>query len=77
VLAAGVGGRGALPADAPGVIGGAGGWAVLLPAFSLNGAKLLLRTGDLATDDLGRTGVVSTAELTSLGWRIHMRQATS
>jgi hypothetical protein len=77
VLAAGVGGRGALPADAPGVIGGAGGWSVLLPAVRLGGAVVMLHTGDLATDDLGRTGVVSTTELTDLGWRLHIRQATS
>jgi hypothetical protein len=77
VLAAGVGGRGALPADAPGVIGGAGGWSVLLPASPIAGGAVVLRTGDLATDDLGRTGVVSTAELTDLGWRLHVRQATS
>ncbi len=77
VLAAGVGGRGALPADAPGVIGGAGGWSALLPAVRVAGTVVLLRTGDLASDDLGRTGVVSTAELTDLGWRLHIRQATS
>jgi hypothetical protein len=77
VLAAGAGGRGALPADAPGVIGGAGGWSVLLPASPIGGNGVTLRTGDLATDDLGRTGVISTAELTYLGWRLHVRQATS
>jgi hypothetical protein len=72
VLAAGVGGRGALPGDAPGLLGGAGGWAVLLP-----GAEVVLRPGDLAQDDLGRTAVVASAELTQLGWRLHMRQAAS
>jgi hypothetical protein len=77
VLAAGVGGRGPLPADAPGVHGGSGGWAVLLPALRVGGAPLQLRPGDLAYDDLGRTGVVASAELTYLGWRLHVRQAAS
>jgi hypothetical protein len=77
VLAAGVGGRGPLPADAPGVHGGSGGWAVLLPAFRSAGATVLLRPGDLVHDDLARTGVVASAELTALGWRLHVRQAAS
>jgi len=72
VLAAGVGGRGALPGDAPGLLGGAGGWTVLMPA-----AGVTLRPGDLVQDDLGRNGVVASAELTSLGWRLHVRQAAS
>jgi hypothetical protein len=72
VLAAGGGGRGALPGDAPGLLGGAGGWRVLLP-----GADTTLRPGDLVHDDLGRSGVVSSAELTDLGWRLHVRQAAS
>lgn len=72
VLAAGSGGRGALPGDAPGLLGGAGGWSVLLPT-----AFVTLRPGDLAQDDLGRSGVVSSAELTDLGWRLHVRQAAS
>jgi hypothetical protein len=76
-LSAGAGGRGALPADAPGVIGGAGGWAVLMPVARVNGARVLLRQGDLVHDDLGRTGVIASAELTDLGWRLHVRQATS
>jgi hypothetical protein len=77
VLAAGVGGRGPLPADAPGVHGGSGGWAVLLPALCIGGAPVLLRPGDLVHDDLARTGVVASAELTALGWRLHVRQAAS
>ncbi len=72
VLSAGAGGRGALPGDAPGLLGGAGGWAVLLPD-----AGVVLRPGDLAQDDLGRTAVAASAELTNLGWRLHMRQASS
>lgn len=65
------GGRGALPADAPGLPGGAGGWEVLLPAFP----GVLLRPGDLARDEIGRSAVVSGAELTALGWRLFLRQA--
>jgi hypothetical protein len=67
VLAAG--GRGASSGDAPGLVGG-GGWTVLLPA-----AGVSLRPGDLARDELGRGAVVATAELSGLGWRLHMRQA--
>ncbi len=76
-LVAGAGGRGALPADAPGVMGGAGGWVVLLPAPRIRGVRVLLRQGDLVHDDLGRAGVIASAELTDLGWRLHVRQATS
>ncbi len=74
VLATRIGGRGALPADAPGVDGNAGGWVVLLPAA---GPGLVLRPGDLAYDDLGRAGVLGSAELSDLGWRLHVRQAVT
>jgi hypothetical protein len=67
------GGRGALPADAPGLPGGAGGWEALLPAYP----GVLLRPGDLARDDIGRNAVVSSAELTALGWRLFLRQAST
>ncbi len=77
VLATRMGGRGALPGDAPGVDGGAGGWAALLPAPAGGGATIVLRSGDLAYDDLGRAGVVGSAELTDLGWRLHVRQAVT
>jgi hypothetical protein len=77
VLAGGGAGRGALPGDAPGLLGGAGGWAVLLPAVAVAGRTVLLRPGDLAHDELGRSGVVSSAELSDLGWRLHVRQAAS
>lgn len=77
VLAAGLGGRGPLPADAPGVHGGSGGWAVLLPALRLTHPPRELRPGDLIHDDLGRTAVIASAELTGLGWRLHARQAAS
>lgn len=60
--------RADLPADAA-----LGGWSVLLPALP----SVLLRTGDLVTDDLGRTGVVSSAELSDYGWRLIVRQAAT
>ena len=69
VLAAGNGGQDAgLPADAP-----PGSWTILLPAI----AGVALRNGDLFTDDLARAGVVSSAELTDLGWRLMVKQATT
>jgi hypothetical protein len=48
-------------------------WTVLLPAC--RGA--LLQTSDLMSDDLGRSGIVATTELTALGWRLAVRQATT
>ena len=64
-------GRGALPGDAPGLPGGAGGWEVLMPGIE----GVFLRQGDLIRDDLGRTAVLSGTELTALGWRLYARQA--
>jgi hypothetical protein len=61
-------GQAGLPGDPRG-----GNWRVLLPALP----GVLLRGGDLMSDDLGRNGVVATAELTALGWRLTVRQATS
>jgi hypothetical protein len=57
-----------LPGDAP-----PRAWEVLLPAAP----GLVLLNGDLMTDDLGRTGVVSSAELTDLGWRLLVKQTTT
>jgi hypothetical protein len=57
-----------LPADAP-----PGAWSVLLPTIP----GVLLRTGDLITDDLARTAVVSSAELTDLGWRLLVKQVST
>jgi hypothetical protein len=48
-------------------------WEVLLPAVS----GVVLLNGDLMTDDLGRTAVVSSAELTDLGWRLLVKHATT
>jgi hypothetical protein len=62
-----------LPNDTP-----LGYWTVLLPAVrSLDGNLVVLRQADLMTDDLGRTGVVAGAELTDLGWRLSVKQATT
>ena len=54
-----------LPADVP-----AGSWQVLLPACGVT-----LLNGDLVSDDLGRSGVVTSAELTAMGWRLLVKQA--
>lgn len=58
-----------LPGDAK-----LGGWIVLLPVLP---SGVVLRTGDLVTDDLGRAGVVSWAEVSDLGWRLFVRQAAT
>ncbi len=46
-------------------------WAVLFPYFP----GVELRTGDIITDDLTRRYIISSAELTDLGWRITSIQA--
>jgi hypothetical protein len=48
-------------------------WSVLLPPLEW----LALLPGDTMTDDLGRTGVVDSAECTALGWRLAVRQSAS
>jgi len=70
VLAAGAA-RGApahLPADLP-----AAHWAVLLPAWP----GICLQPGDRMTDDLNRAAIVTSAELSDLGWRLSVREASS
>jgi hypothetical protein len=57
-----------LPADAADAT-----WHALLPAVP----GVVLRSGDLMTDDLGRTGVVGSAELSELGWRLLVKQAAT
>lgn len=57
-----------LPADAP-----PKSWEVLLPGVP----GLVLLDGDLMTDDLGRNAVVSSAELSELGWRLLVKQTTT
>ncbi len=39
--------------------------------------EVILLPSDLMTDDLGRNAVVAAAELTDLGWRMTMKQATT
>lgn len=46
-------------------------WAILLPAYP--GVTLL--TADIITDDIDRRYIISSAELTDLGWRITAMQA--
>ncbi len=48
-------------------------WTVLLPAPP----GITIAAGDRLTDDLGRTGIVSSADLTAEGWRLAVREATS
>ena len=48
-------------------------WTVLLPAQP----DVVLLVADLMTDDLGRNAVVSSAELTDLGWRLTVKQAAT
>ncbi|MCX7382774.1 MAG: hypothetical protein NT133_15460 [Alphaproteobacteria bacterium] len=57
-----------LPADVPG-----GSWQIMLPSL----AGVVLRSGDIVRDDLGRTAVVSSAELSATGWRLVARQAAA
>lgn len=48
-------------------------WTVLLPSCR----GIILRPADLMSDDLGRTAVVTSAELTDLGWRAAVKQVTT
>lgn len=48
-------------------------WTVLLPACP----GIMLRAADLMEDDLGRNAVVASAELSDLGWRLTVKQATT
>ena len=57
-----------LPADLPPTH-----WAVLLPAWP----GVTLQPGDCMTDELNRTGIVTNAELSDLGWRLNVREASS
>lgn len=46
-------------------------WAILMPAWP----GIVIRTSDIITDTLGRKYVVSSAELTDMGWRMTAMQA--
>ena len=48
-------------------------WTVLVPAVP----GVLLSTGDIITDDLGRTAMIAVPEITTLGWRISAKMATT
>jgi hypothetical protein len=48
-------------------------WNVLIPSH----VGVVLSPGDIITDDLGRTAVISATELTDLGWRIIAKMATT
>jgi len=47
-------------------------WTALLPAWE----GVVLSPSDLVSDDLGRNAVISASELTALGWRLTLKQAT-
>jgi hypothetical protein len=47
-------------------------WEIMLPAL-----PVIPLVADLVTDDLGRIFVVTAAERTSLGWLLHVKQASS
>ncbi len=67
ILFAGAGSPGELPGD-----GGTPTWTVLLPS-----TPTALLSADLINDDVGKSYVIGSAELTSLGWRIVAKQATN
>jgi hypothetical protein len=48
-------------------------WTVLIPAVP----GVIISPSDIMSDDLGRSAVVAAAELTSLGWRINVKLATT
>ena len=37
----------------------------------------MLAVSDLMSDDIGRKGVIASAELTRLGWRLTVREAST
>lgn len=57
-----------LPADLPAMQ-----WSVLLPGFP----AVVLHAGDRMADDIGRAGIVISADLTDLGWRLSVREASA
>jgi hypothetical protein len=48
-------------------------WNILMPAVH----GIILSSGDLVTDDIGRTAIIADSELTHLGWRLHAKLATT
>lgn len=81
VLAGGTGER--EPAELPSDVRLAG-YSVLVPARPRSAttvcdeaSQTMLRADDLMTDDLGRNYVVSSAELSEMGWRLLVKLATT
>jgi hypothetical protein len=72
MLEGGAGGGARYPGDLPSDVRLAA-FTVLLPATP----AIVLRVEDLLSDDLGRNFVVSSAELSALGWRLGVRQVAS
>jgi len=69
------------PAELPGDVH-LGGYTVLLPPPQASqkhdaASAIVLRVDDLMTDDLGRSYVTSSAELSALGWRLTAKPATT
>ena len=48
-------------------------WTVLLPSWD----DIVVRPGDLLSDDLGRSAVVAASELSDMGWRLAVKQAST
>lgn len=48
-------------------------WTVLMPAWP----GVILKTGDFFSDDLGRSAVIAASELTEMGWRLAVKQAST
>ena len=48
-------------------------WTVLMPAWR----DVIIQSGDLFSDELGRSAVVGASELTDLGWRLTVKQAST
>lgn len=48
-------------------------WTVLLPAVP----GVTLQLSDIMSDDLGRNAVIAAVELSDLGWRLSVKQATT
>jgi hypothetical protein len=68
----GTGADGKPPAQLPGDVAITN-WIGLLP--SVHGQ--IVQPTDIITDDLGANGIVTTAELSSLGWRLNIRLVTT
>jgi hypothetical protein len=70
--ALGIGGGGPSRSGLPGE-GAVPGWSVLLPAPT----GINLTASDIVSDDQGRQGIITAAELTHMGWRLTIKQASA